>query len=86
LKKSIKLESKLKDFAETSDNPFDNQKSITGLGNKIAKTPTQKRRQKLKDRIDKGLNAFSSCSTPLLISRSFSLILFLSFSLKVAAF
>jgi len=48
LKKSIKHESKLKDFVETSDNPFDNQKSITGLGNKIAKTPTQKKKTEIK--------------------------------------
>jgi len=32
-----KKESKLQDFVETSDNPFDSGKSITGLGNKNPK-------------------------------------------------
>ena len=47
-----KKESKLKDFVETSRNPFDQSKSIVGLDNKIKKTPRQKEKQKLKERIE----------------------------------
>jgi len=42
----------LKDFVETSRNPFDQGKSIVGLDNKIKKTPRQKEKQKLKERIE----------------------------------
>jgi hypothetical protein len=42
----------LKDFVETSSNPFDQGKSIVGLDNKIKKTPRQKEKQKLKERIE----------------------------------
>jgi hypothetical protein len=42
----------LKDFVATSSNPFDQGKSIVGLDNKIKKTPRQKERQKLKERIE----------------------------------
>jgi hypothetical protein len=47
-----KKESKLQDFVGTSSNPFDQGKSITGIGNKLIKTPFQEQRQKLKDRIE----------------------------------
>jgi hypothetical protein len=42
----------IKDFVETSDIPFDQSKSIVGIDNKKRKTPSEKRRQKLKERID----------------------------------
>ena len=42
----------MKDFVETSSNPFDQGKSIVGLDNKIKKTPRQKEKQKLKERIE----------------------------------
>jgi len=42
----------LKDFVETSSNPFDQGKSIVGLDNKIKKIPRQKEKQKLKERIE----------------------------------
>jgi hypothetical protein len=42
----------LKDLVETSRNPFDQGKSIVGLDNKIKKTPRQKEKQKLKERIE----------------------------------
>jgi hypothetical protein len=42
----------LQDFAETSTNPFDQGKSLVGLGNKVKKTPFKKQRQKLNDRIE----------------------------------
>lgn len=42
----------MKDFVETSGNPFDQGKSIVGLDNKIKKTPRQKEKQKLKERIE----------------------------------
>jgi len=42
----------LQDFVETSSNPFDQGKSITGIGNKVKKTPFKKQMQKLKDRIE----------------------------------
>jgi len=42
----------LKDFVETSSNPFDQGKYIVGLDNKIKKTPRQKEKQKLKERIE----------------------------------
>jgi len=48
-----KKESKLQDFVETSDNPFDSGKSITGLGNKKPKNTYQKERQRLLERIEK---------------------------------
>jgi hypothetical protein len=44
--------SKLQDFVGTSSNPFDQGKSITGIGNKLIKTPFQEQTQKLKDRIE----------------------------------
>jgi len=47
-----KKESKLEDFVETTSNPFDQGKSITGIGNKVIKTPFQEQRRKLKDRIE----------------------------------
>jgi hypothetical protein len=47
-----KKESELQDFVETSDNPFAQGKSMTGLANKVKKTPYMKRIQKLKDRIE----------------------------------
>lgn len=47
-----KKESKLQDFVETTDSPFDQGKTIVGLGNKRPKTPYQKQRQKLLDIID----------------------------------
>jgi hypothetical protein len=47
-----KKESAIKDFVETSTNPFDKGKSITGLDNKKKKTPFEKQRQKLKERIE----------------------------------
>ncbi len=47
-----KKESKLQDFVEVSTNPFDQGKSITGLNNKKSKSPYQKQRQKLLDRIE----------------------------------
>jgi hypothetical protein len=47
-----KKEGKLQDFVETTDNPFDQGKSITGIGNKVTKTPFKKQMQKLKDRIE----------------------------------
>jgi hypothetical protein len=37
---------------ETSTNPFDQGKSLVGLGNKVKKTPFKKQRQKLNDRIE----------------------------------
>lgn len=37
---------------ETSTNPFDQGKSLVGLGNKVEKTPFKKQRQKLNDRIE----------------------------------
>ena len=49
----LKKESKLKDFVETSSNPFDQGKTIVGLDNKRKKTSLQKQRQKLKDRIER---------------------------------
>jgi hypothetical protein len=52
----LKKESKLKDFVETSDNPFDSGQSITGLGNKSSTrklTESQKKMKKLKERIEK---------------------------------
>jgi hypothetical protein len=39
----LKKESKLKDFVETSCNPFDRGKNIAGLDNKKRLTPTQKK-------------------------------------------
>jgi hypothetical protein len=47
-----KKESRLEDFVETSDNPFDQGKSISGLNNKPSKTRIQKQRQKLLERIE----------------------------------
>lgn len=37
---------KLQDFVEVSSNPFDQGKSIVGLGNKKPKIPYQRERQK----------------------------------------
>jgi hypothetical protein len=47
-----KKESKLQDFVQPSTNSFNEDKSITGLDNKVKKTPFQKEIQKLKDRIE----------------------------------
>ena len=50
-----KKESKLKDFVETSDNPFDSG-HITGLGNKSNErklTESQKEMKRLKEQIEK---------------------------------
>ncbi len=41
-----KKESKLKDFIETSDNPFTQGKEIVGIDNKKQLTPIQKERKK----------------------------------------
>jgi hypothetical protein len=49
----LKQESKLQDFVESSSNPFDSGRSITGLDNKKKLTPTQKQRKKQKEVIDK---------------------------------
>lgn len=43
-----KKEGKLHDFGETSRNPFDQGKPITGIGNKVKKSPFQKQMQKLR--------------------------------------
>jgi len=48
-----KKESMIKDFVEPSNDPFDQGKTIIGLGNKKKKTAFQKERQRQKDRIDK---------------------------------
>ena len=48
----LKKESKLKDFVETSDNPFDRGKNIVGLDNKKRLTPIQKKIKRLKERIE----------------------------------
>lgn len=42
----------MQDFVETSDNPFDKGKSITGLGIKVKKSPLKRQMQKLKDRVE----------------------------------
>lgn len=47
-----KKEGKLHDFGETSRNPFDQGKPITGIGNKVKKSPFQKQMQKLRERIE----------------------------------
>jgi hypothetical protein len=47
-----KKESKLQDFVESTSNQFDQGKLITGIGNKLIKTPFQEQRQKRKDRIE----------------------------------
>jgi hypothetical protein len=49
----LKKESKLKDFVDTTDNPFDAGKSIVGLGNKRPKDRYQKERERLLVRIEK---------------------------------
>jgi hypothetical protein len=36
-----KKEGKLHDFGETSRNPFDQGKTITGIGNKVKKCPSK---------------------------------------------
>ncbi|MFN2434586.1 MAG: hypothetical protein ABR515_04335 [Nitrososphaeraceae archaeon] len=43
---------KLQDFVEVSSNPFNQGKSIVGLGNKKAKIPYQRERQRLFKRIE----------------------------------
>lgn len=49
----VKKESRLVDFVETSDNPFDDVGTIIGLGNRRNKLSSiQKERQKLLERID----------------------------------
>ena len=48
-----KNEAVIKDFVETIENPFDQGKSIDGLGNKKRLTPSQKRMEKLKESIEK---------------------------------
>lgn len=45
-------ESKFQDYVETPDKPFDKGKSITGLGNKVKKSPLKKQMQKLKDTVE----------------------------------
>ena len=47
-----KIESKLQDFIEVSDNPFDIGQTIVGLGNKVKKTRHQKELQTLRNKID----------------------------------
>jgi hypothetical protein len=42
----------LTDTIEVDSNPFDEGKNIVGLGNKIEKTPVQRERQKVSDRIE----------------------------------
>jgi hypothetical protein len=49
----VKKESKLKDFVETSDNPFDQGKKIVGLDNKKRMTLAEKERQRQLERIEK---------------------------------
>jgi len=44
--------SKTKNFAQTTDNPFDQGKNVVGLGNKRKKNKYQKIREKLQERID----------------------------------
>jgi hypothetical protein len=48
----VKKESKLKDFVETSDNQFDQAKTIVGFDNKKRLTPAEKMNKKLKERIE----------------------------------
>jgi hypothetical protein len=48
----VKKESRLVDFVETSDNPFDDENTIIGLGNRRSLTAIQKEREKLLERID----------------------------------
>lgn len=48
----VKKEAKLQDFVETSENPFDQGKTIVGLGNRGKKNKYQKMREKLQERID----------------------------------
>lgn len=45
-----KKESELEGFVETSDNPFDEGKSIVGLDNRLPKSKIQKERKRLVDR------------------------------------
>jgi hypothetical protein len=49
----VNKESRPEDFVELSDNPFDQGKTIVGLGNKKPKDRSQKERQKLLERIEK---------------------------------
>lgn len=42
----------LQDFVETADNPFEQGKSIVGLGNKGTKNKYQKMRERLQERIE----------------------------------
>jgi hypothetical protein len=51
----LKKESKLQDFVETSDRPFSQGKSITGLGNKKLRDRHQRERERQRklDRIEK---------------------------------
>lgn len=42
-------ESKFQDYVQTPDNPFVKDKSITGLGNKVKKSPLKRQMRKLKD-------------------------------------
>ena len=48
-----KIESKLKDIAEPSNDPFGHGKKITGLGNKKPKSSYDRQRQEKSVRIDK---------------------------------
>lgn len=48
-----KVEDKITGFADTTDNPFDSGKKVTGLDNKVRQlSPTQKDRRKQKERIE----------------------------------
>src|SRR5918993_859945 len=47
-----KIESKLQDFVEVSDNPFDAGQNIVGIGIKKPKSSYEKQRQKLLERIE----------------------------------
>jgi hypothetical protein len=47
-----KKESMLQDLVETADNPFEQGKSIVGLGNKGTKNKYQKIRERLQERIE----------------------------------
>ncbi|MGI0021981.1 MAG: hypothetical protein ACRD9Q_03870 [Nitrososphaeraceae archaeon] len=50
---AAKKESKLQDFVELSSNPFEQDKSILGLGNKKPKSSYERQRQKLLEGIEK---------------------------------
>jgi hypothetical protein len=52
-KRQAKTEAKLQDSVQTTDNPFDEGKTIVGLGNKRKKNRQQNKFQKIKERIEK---------------------------------